>query len=180
MGKEVSGYPDPETGSLQIIYKKYPFGIMTNYLNNQSNEAQINLKGPLGPGLCLKEIRGHYVAYAGGTGLVPFLDLIYYFWENRNDIPDDTSFTLYAAFKTQKEAFAMDLIKATAQILGEKFLLITSIKKKKSRKRMIRIIKRHAAINPELVWICGPTGFNFFIKNQLISAGLDSDKIILM
>ena len=50
---------------------------MTGFLNSLKNGEILNIEGPLGPGLLLEILKGNFIAFAGGTGLVPFLDLIY-------------------------------------------------------------------------------------------------------
>ena len=55
----------------------YTGGKMTGFLNSLKNGEILNIEGPLGPGLLLESLKGNFIAFAGGTGLVPFLDLIY-------------------------------------------------------------------------------------------------------
>ena len=51
---------------------------MTSYLNSLKPGDFLKIQGPLGPGLLLSELNGNFLALAGGTGLIPFLDLIHY------------------------------------------------------------------------------------------------------
>ena len=50
---------------------------MTQHLFSLKRGDVISVQGPLGPGLMISELKGNYLAFAGGTGLVPFLDLVY-------------------------------------------------------------------------------------------------------
>lgn len=58
---------------------------MTNYLSAVPLFKEIQLKGPLGPGLALhSDFSGHTLAFGAGTGLVPFIDLAMLIVKNEN------------------------------------------------------------------------------------------------
>lgn len=76
-GYESETYPVIRPGNVCFIFKVYSQGQMSQFMYSQKIGAELILKGPLGPGLCLNKFSGNYVGFAGGTGLVPFLDLVY-------------------------------------------------------------------------------------------------------
>jgi len=44
---------------------------------------------------------GLYMAYAGGTGLLPFMDLVNLIWKNR--VPEGFVLYLYASFSSEND-----------------------------------------------------------------------------
>jgi len=178
-GYRVSTYPNVKSGRLQLIYKEYPQGALTQHLKSCQAKDKINLKGPLGPGLCLSEFSGKYVAFAAGTGLVPFLDIACYLWTIRNNPQVEFSFTLIVSFRSLKDFFGLDLLEATASALGEsrfKLVVITS----ERRELLPGLVKECGALKPDLAWVCGPSGYNKCILDSLKAEGLSRDKIIVM
>ena len=68
-----------ETGELCITAKNYskPSGVSTK-LSTQKIGASFKVKGPMGKGMALKASGGVNIAFTGGTGVLPFLDLVAY------------------------------------------------------------------------------------------------------
>ena len=69
-------------------------------------ETEYSIKGPLGMGLGLypsinaKNLSGTHVAFVGGTGIIPFLDLVGYLIRlNLGLIPEGNKLSLKADFK---------------------------------------------------------------------------------
>jgi NAD(P)H-flavin reductase len=62
-----------------LIIKKYPFpGALSSVLHDSPHKNYV-IKGPYGMGLGLNpESEGLHIAFVGGTGILPFLDLFDY------------------------------------------------------------------------------------------------------
>jgi len=138
------------------------------------------LKGPLGPGLGIDNLSGHFIAIAGGTGILPFLDLVHYIWTNRKN-PHQFTFTLYASFRNREDVVALDLINVTQSEVNEdvfKFILVITGEKK--CENIPEIINGLGKENPKRAWICGPSGFNRVMLDYLLISGLERNKIVVM
>ena len=166
-------------GSLKLIYKAYTGGKMTQYLFSLPSGSALTIQGPLGPGLMLDSLKGNYLAFAGGTGLVPFLDLLYLIWLKKESI-EDFSFTLYLFFRNYEESFCLDLVKKIQEIIPEFFclrLIITSNRKSFIIENEIGAL---ASQKYDKVWLCGPSGLNRRVYDGLVAHGVDKYSIILM
>ncbi|CAG9330221.1 unnamed protein product [Blepharisma stoltei] len=179
-GYEVSEPINKEKKGLKFIFKVYPLGVVSNYLNNLLINDTILLKGPLGPGLGIDNLSGSFLAVAGGTGLIPFLDLVRYLWVNREN-PHEFKLMLYVSFGSRKDAFAIDLLKATEQVIDENiFKLILIFTSEKGNQNIPEIMVKLGKNNPKRAWICGPSGFNRFVEANLLESGLDRKRIVIM
>jgi len=107
------------TNFVQFIIKVYDQGAFTSYLNESPIGMNLTLKGPIGPGLALNpDCRGKYMALAGGTGLVPILDLAHFIWVNHHtgsNYAGQISLFIYASFRSYREGIAVDLLRACAE-----------------------------------------------------------------
>lgn len=172
-------FENEEDGLVKLIFKVYPGGKMTNYLNNLSSGDAIIFKGPLGPGLLLKSFEGNYLAFAGGTGLVPFLDLVYMAWKN---LPEESNFflTMFVSFRTKRDGFALNILEKMQEV-GEKWLKIYIITDESKDKEFLpSIIITTMKKEVSGAWICGPSGYNRHYADFLVKNGLDKSKIIVM
>ena len=63
--------------NLSLTIKNYVGrrGLSEHIFNNIRYQEQVEVKGPLGTGLQIQN-NGTHVAFAAGTGILPFLDLI--------------------------------------------------------------------------------------------------------
>ena len=170
-----------DSGQLKLIFKVYPGGEMTNYLNSLQRGDILHVQGPLGPGLLLHEFKGNYLAFAGGTGLVPFLDLVYYAWQQIN--PDDLDFylTLLVSFRTYSDGFALEILEKMNEITEGKWLKVIILHDKSLDKGKVpEIVKKMTEEKIDKAWICGPSGFNAYYYDLLLKYGIDKLKIIQM
>lgn len=92
----------------------------------------------MGPGLHLTpETTGRCVAFGGGTGVIPFLDLVeFLYWKKVNpnyatNILKGLKLTLYASFRGYEHVVGQDLVQATAEAYNhdDTFVLHTSLDK---------------------------------------------------
>ena len=170
---------DETKNMLKLIFKVYQGGKMTQHLNKLNPGSLIKIKGPLGPGLLLKTLKGKFLALAGGTGLVPFLDLVSIAWKQFGSSSNEFSFTLYVFFRTREDGFALEELKSVAD--GCNWLDLNIITDEhKDKKGIPNQIKSKIENGVDLAWVCGPSGFNRYYSDTLKSFGLDRFKIIVM
>lgn len=168
-----------EDGTVKLIYKVYPGGKMTNHIDQLKNGEVLMIKGPLGPGLMLQELKGNYLALAGGTGLVPYLDLVYVAWKNFGNKSEVFKLSLFVFFREWKDGFALEILEKIKESCTWLTLHIVTDQHPK-KKEMSNEVKEVASQHPDLTWICGPSGFNRFYYNLVAGSGVAKDKIILM
>ena len=82
--------------------------------------TQFLVEGPYGKGLNISKV-GTYIAFAAGTGILPFLDLVAYIIQNNRRklrkpllgsiLHKDFKFILYASFSCEKEGIGINLCK---------------------------------------------------------------------
>ena len=82
---------------------------------NQNCSNSFKVEGPHGIPL---QIRNRNVAFAAGTGVLPFLDLIKVMLEN-----NQVKFDLHVSFTSEEEAIGLRLLKAAADRLRDQFKL---------------------------------------------------------
>ena len=165
--------------SLKFIFKVYEGGKMTQHLNKLDLGSVVKIKGPLGPGLLLKTLQGRFLALAGGTGLVPFLDLVNMAWKQFGSTTNDFSLILYIFFRTTADGFALEELKSVAE--GCNWLDLNIVTDEyKDKKGIPNQIQSKLEKEVDLAWVCGPSGFNRYYSDTLKKLGLDKFKIIVM
>ena len=165
-------------GKLRIYVKDYDGGRFSPYVCGMCVGDVLNFKGPLGPGLCIQSIvEEDYLILAAGTGILPFLDVIYSIWQ---EITIKIRIFMYVTFRSERESFAIDLLQATARKYPKNLNLHVRLGDESPQidqamiSKWINIDKLHKA------WICGPSGFNNSYNELLIRMGLDRYKILLL
>ena len=166
-------------GAVKFIYKVYPGGKMSNYINELKDNAEVMLRGPLGPGLLMKSLEGTYLALGGGTGLVPFLDLVHMAWKKYGRSADSFTLYLFAFFRSTKDGFGLEILQKVAdECSWLKLRIVTDQDPKK--KEAPDEVKRIAKEGVEMAWICGPSGFNRTYGNSIAEQGVEKSRIILL
>jgi nitrate reductase (NAD(P)H) len=167
-----------DAGRLRLHKKYYEGGLMSTYLASLPLGTSVTMKGPLGPGLVLDSfLNKDYLIFAAGTGLIPFLDIIYAVW--RGQIHHGT-LHVYVSFRDEASSFAVDLIEAVA----------------KKHPKLIKVYSRIGQAGFQLhgefwrnimplqvaekAWICGPPAFNRKIQAILLENEFDKNRIIMI
>ncbi|OMJ89737.1 hypothetical protein SteCoe_8002 [Stentor coeruleus] len=168
-----------EDGLVKLIFKAYPGGAMTGHLNEIKAGQVVIMKGPLGPGLMLQSFEGNYMAFAGGTGLVPFLDLVYMAWKCLQK-GQNFFLTLFVSFRTWKDGFALEILQKMQEIAENWFRVYLLTDESKDKENIPNIIIEGLKKGVTAAWICGPSGYNRHYADFLAKNGLDKNKIIVM
>lgn len=184
--KEVSAELEPIRGNtMDMIIKIYPNGKLTQYLNGLVIGQSISMKGPFGPGLALTtDFNGACAAFGAGTGVIPFLDLAYKIWEwnsGSQGSRQNITLFLYVSFRSTKDAFAIDILKACAEISSNFTLHINIDDDPESKGVMTKEKLAQISIaSMQRIWVCGPSGFNRWICNMILDEKVPRDKIFLL
>ncbi|OMJ77414.1 hypothetical protein SteCoe_23016 [Stentor coeruleus] len=166
--------------NIRLYIKPYANGKVSRYVTNLEVGSKIILKGPMGPGLMLDCIKpGNYLAFAGGTGILPFVDLVNAVF--LNEVPEGFMMSLYVSFSNEDDAFALDLLEAAAEKAPQNFKFVVNISSKGTENVMtvdkIRLLM-DGQRKLRKVWICGSSGFSGFIRNMLKTAEVPVKKVI--
>lgn len=173
---------------LQLVYKMYPLGKMTRYLYDISPGQELTLKGPLGPGLALTQnYSGKVVGFAAGTGVLPFLDLVYVLYQQEvQERPKqlDIQLTLYVTFSSRKFGIFMSLLEQCHNLISQgsrSFNLIYNYNDETTGVKLDdRDIKQFHVDSAKRIWVCGPSGFNAFVKEMLEESGVERSNIFML
>jgi hypothetical protein len=113
------------TRDFALTIKRYNIGGLSQLVHEDADakKHQFAIKGPMGKGLELKS--GRSVAFAAGTGMLVFVDLIAHLilkkvaerggpnlLQDNNSLPDNFQLELYTSFYNEDEAVGLTLVKA--------------------------------------------------------------------
>ena len=176
---EVEGSTPEPSNTLKLYVKVYDQGKMTNHLLGLKNSVW--LRGPVGAGLALESLpSGVCLAFGAGTGLLPFLDLVYSVW--RGKAHSGFELHLYVTFRDYSDSFALDLLQATQKKHPNNLKLHLNIDKSDpSQKFSAQKLTEWTGGRPvHRAWTCGPSGFNMWIEGILRSQKLPSSIIYVL
>jgi ferredoxin-NADP reductase len=176
-------YPKKQSSdedSLRLYVKRYAGGVMSNYLCSLAVGERLVLKGPFGPGLGIYKLpNGPCLAFAAGTGVLVYLDLVYAIWRKRTN-PGFILY-LYVTCRSRKESIALDLLDATQKQCRNELKLQINLDEEKIGVRLNKENLKHWIQHDiKKVWICGPPGFNRFIYENMMDYGVDESTIYII
>ena len=170
-----------EEGLVKLIFKVYKEGAMTSYLSKLIRGEIIIMQGPLGPGFMLDQLLGNCIGFAGGTGIVPFLDLVHYAWREMEDEVVAFHLTLFVSFRSSACSFGVEVLEKVKNCCRANWFDLIVITDDKSGKESIpSMVEKVLDSNIDYAWVCGPSGFNRHYHDLLIEKGLAKEKIIVM
>jgi NAD(P)H-flavin reductase len=178
--------PDTRSNLLKLIIKVYETGKLTSYIDNYGPGLMLNLKGPLGPGLGLGvDHRGKYMAVVGGTGLITVLDFVYFIWnqaQHSQQHSKDVSLFLYVSFRSHKDAFGVDLLRACAKQCTNLTVHVhfSEGSDESEEKLSPEGLRRVYVKEMNRIWICGPSGFNRWASDMLKKEGVSKETIMIL
>lgn len=185
----ISPYTLPESPpALPLLVRIYPEGKVSSWLNTLKPNDQVWLKGPFGAGLGLeRDWRGQALAIAGGTGLIPFLDLIDLLWHKEahsqghitdfDSSPlDGLSLHLWVSFRSEADAVALSLLTSLQRLCkgpAPRFQLSLYYSDKSSRQERKRaLLQALSCWGLGRVWVSGPAALCRTVEKQAQRAGL--------
>ena len=146
-----------------------------------------NIKGPFGKGLGIKPT-GVHVAFAAGTGVLVFLDLVTRIILHNTgikslgkDFEDDWKFVMFISHQNLNETMGMDLcyklLEVNKKLNVDNFMLQVRLTEgrdgiygKKQQRWATKIISQQ--LDPYVgqiskIWVCGPPGLNMTFDKSL-------------
>lgn len=167
--------------------KAYENGKVSSWLKSRKDNEIVELKGVLGPGLLLDgSFNGNVVAFAAGTGLIPFLDLVYFIWrqEVTGNKTNNINLILHAKFSGKDFVFAADLLKECERMVGNsqilKIVLTEGDGSTRNDKRSVNLGDEFLLNDPTYIYICGPSGYNYYMKEKLLSRNVPRHKLVIL
>jgi NAD(P)H-flavin reductase len=107
-------------------------GEKDSLIYDEKDDYQFIVRGPLGKGLMIQQ-SGIHIAFAAGTGVLAFVDLVAYLAlsyldldtaviTDENSLLDKNKFklVLYVSYKTQAEAIALELLYSLADYCSDR------------------------------------------------------------
>mmetsp|Transcript_7687 Transcript_7687/g.14550 ORF Transcript_7687/g.14550 Transcript_7687/m.14550 type:complete len:722 (+) Transcript_7687:2043-4208(+) len=173
------------SGLLTLVVKRYPNGKLTPYLTGAPIDSYIHIQGPFGPGLELNDTTsGDIVGFAGGTGLLPFLDLAHLLWKQtlgETTKLRDIRFFLHVSFSNKGESFALDLLRSLEAASPQKFKLIVNFTDAQNNAINEVLLSSLIHLNTlTKVAVCGPSGYNRFVEGLVEKAGVSRNKVVVL
>lgn len=150
--------------------------------------TRLCMKGPMGPGLHLTpNTSGRCIAIGGGTGVIPFLDLVeLLYWKKVDpyqspDILNDLQLTMYVSFTSKEDFVGEELLTATAQIYrdDDTFELYDRLDPKVGRINQ-DLVNRLVPEDSTFVWVCGPSVFNGAVRELLDNTNVSQEAIVIL
>ncbi|CDW90265.1 cytochrome b5-like heme steroid binding domain containing protein [Stylonychia lemnae] len=175
------------TSDIYLTVKNYSQGLSSD-LHNASKNDEFNINGLYGLGLGIypsnqTKLTGNYLIFAGGTGIIPFLDLLsYILWYNLGLIPEQSSLIdgdfkihLHCSFREKNDYIGQELIEGLKRVNQIKVMSNFQVKmrdqnNKEWEKDYLQKAVEQAEGKVNKIWVCGPPkmneSFNIFF-NQL-------------
>jgi len=182
-----------EEGMLPLVIKEYkPIGKMSQHFHSVSKSSlvrvPIDLVGPCGLGLGLTDQSfGYHIAFAAGTGILPFLDLFDLVLESLlapSNSPLPTKFlkkfkmVVFASFPSREDTPGIELMeKCMKACLNAKetvieFNLRFSDQTSERYDRAFMETRKDILTQAQNIYICGPPSFNERVPDHLSHIGV--------
>lgn len=176
------------TPTLPLTVRIYPTGKVSPWLSTLQSNDQVLLKGPFGAGLGLEpDWRGQALAIAGGTGVLPFLDLIELLWYKEAQAQgytaafdssplDGLSLHLWVSFRSEAEAVGVQMLTSLQRLCqppAPRFQLSLHYSTTSSRQaRKQSLLHMLGTWGLGKVWVSGPAGLCRTVGRLAQRAGL--------
>ncbi len=171
----------------KVAVKQIPEGIFSTYVNTQLRTGDmIDIMEPSGKfGVpTSKGVPKNYVVFAAGSGITPILSMI----KTHLAIEPDATFKLFYLNRTVKSIIFKEAIEQLRnQYFGrlEIFYFLTKEQRdielfngRFTSKKLQTLTKAFIDVeDTDEVFICGPEEMIFLIRDELVKAGLDKEKV---
>lgn len=162
-----------DTNRMMFVIKNYnqPFGLSQKFFTSPGSWYEV--KGPMGKSLNVQSTGTHF-AFAAGTGVLPFMDLIaqlaFYNLGMKHllgskTFEDGFKLKFYVSFQSRKDAIGLELLEALQDFckkhLKDNFELNLRISNEGKQRRwdssfIEEQLKGFNSISVPKVWVCGP------------------------
>jgi predicted ferric reductase len=125
------------------------------------------------------------MAVVGGTGLITVLDFVYFIWnqaQHSQQHSKDVSLFLYVSFRSHKDAFGVDLLRACAKQCTNLTVHVhfSEGSDESEEKLSPEGLRRVYVKEMNRIWICGPSGFNRWASDMLKKEGVSKETIMIL
>lgn len=157
-----------DKSDLSLTIKNYNVmkGLATRISNPLNETFQFEIRGPMGKGLGLThESVGDHYAFAAGTGILVFIDLVARIALSHMGLVDGLQklnpnfrFTLFVSYATRKDAIALTLLENLAKMCPSQFELRLRISEEKMPRWTDKFIEKNVVEAKDIrkIWVCGP------------------------
>jgi ferredoxin-NADP reductase/cytochrome b involved in lipid metabolism len=169
---------EEETKDIRLYIKTYDLGKVSKYLTSLTVGASLRIEGPVGLGLLLKQLKtGNYFAFAAGTGINPFIDLLRVIWNG--EAPEGFYLNFFISFQSQEDAYGLEVFKNVEKKISHQLKLHIFFKTDGVFMSFTQIKQIFALGSVKKIWICGPNGYCQFIRDICGKCGI-SEKLVLI
>ncbi|MBL6990617.1 MAG: FAD/NAD(P)-binding protein [Bacteriovoracaceae bacterium] len=170
--------PTSSNGTFDIVVRTV--GRVSTAINRLEEGGTMLIRGPLGNGFPIDELKGHnVVVVAGGIGLCPTRSLIKYIMDERASFKEFT--LLYGARNPEEQMFQDDLKlwRGSSDVCFHE-IVDKGNDKWKGKVGVITNLFKEATVKPDSkVVICGPPIMFRFVIRELKKAGVKENNIFL-
>ena len=181
-----------QSGYFDLLIKAYEFGKLSSYLHSLHVGDTIDIRGPIGKFQYRVNQFPAVGLIAGGTGITPALQFIRCLLEGTHDIQNDTTkLVLFYQNRSERDILLKTDIDALAQRHPDRLRVIYFLSNPLSvnwghsqtateRIGYISMADVQSNLRPELVpfvGICGPSGFNNYVKDLLLNVNHSENSV---
>lgn len=157
-----------QPGYFDLIVKKYPAGPVSSYIHSLNAKDKILIKGPFSKWIYTPGAMSKFGMIAAGTGITPMIQLINEIFSSPpadiNSIPE---ISLVYSNKREEDILLRDKLDALSKKYPNNFKVFYTLTQEKppgwlggTGRVTKEIIKdKVLAMNPEMVFVCGPDEF---------------------
>lgn len=185
-----------QKGYFDLLIKRYETGKMSVYLHSLKVGKSIDIRGPVGRFKYAKNMYKSIGLLAGGTGLTPCLQVIRCVLEGPEGKGDDTNFILFFQNRTEEDILMRDQLDDLQQQFPNRLRIVyylsnpsssqwgvaNPLSSRNERRGYVSQCDIDNEMNPEacqLVCMCGPSGFNDFVKSLLLKSNHTDESIYI-
>eukprot|EP00347_Sterkiella_histriomuscorum_P017418 403349450 len=193
-GFTFENYIPDKMGYIHLTIKNYSLGLSSQIHNSDSDTDTYNIRGPYGLGLifnvkwqdqhscipdCNNKLEGTYLLFIGGTGILPFLDLIGYLLRlvlnlinNPNEIfinLQNFKLILHMSQNERKHYIGKDLIEGFSQLCKQRNINNFQLTMRNQREshwereyleNQIKTVRSENIKELKQIFVCGPPKMN--------------------
>lgn len=181
--------PD-EIGYFELLVKSYAFGKMSTHLCSLKIGDTLEVRGPVGRFKYAPNMYHHIGLICGGSGLTPCLQVIRCIFEGTDAGIENTKITLLYQNRTESDILLKDSLEELRQKHSERLSILyflsdpskdwgLSLGNERRGYIDTKVITDVLHLNGcDFVGVCGPSGFNEKMIEQLVDVGFEKEKNI--
>jgi cytochrome-b5 reductase len=180
--------PIDQAGYFDLVIKTYEFGKMSSYLHSLEVGQEVEVRGPVGRFKYVPNAHRFVGLIAGGTGLTPCLQVIRTVLTSMTD--DHTNFILFFQNRAEEDILLQEELQGLQAKHTQRLQVLYFLSNPSTTFGNIpgevrgyvstELVVQHMPPGQcSLVGLCGPSGFNDYIKARLKEAGHQDDNVFV-